>query len=396
MKKILLSMLATAIGLNMATAQKVGDVSNVTDIDGNVYESKFMKDNNWWMMENLQVTKHPNGTPAKYVYPFNGTTNDASLVAQGAGLLYDRDSLMGWPHAIRAQGLCPDGWHVPSRAEVESFVRALGKEPTLWTGDGNWAPLISELNGAATRGGKWDPTGKDFTQNALNGWGFFFYTSTSAWGNKDIAFMVAIAADGTDGGVTQDPKIVAGNCRCVKNKDMVAKVSDLTDNGLKITLPDSIISFASQVTLFDITDPQDPYEVDLTSVTLSVDKKIVNVIAYLTPSEGNKYEVRFKDSQAPQLPLSGYNLTFEFPTSVNTIERNPLTVNANAATGMLYVTMDGLEKVSVFSTTGKLLFANNKLKGTAEFNLSGLSTGVYLIQATNSNGAVVNRKFFKK
>ncbi|NJM14782.1 MAG: hypothetical protein HC896_04880 [Bacteroidales bacterium] len=94
-------------------AQSYGDIGNVTDIDSNVYETKYLNDNNWWMMENLKVRHKPDGTDAGFVFPFNGTINDETLVDKGAGLLYDRDMLLGFhtPNVPRAcapmAGMCP-------------------------------------------------------------------------------------------------------------------------------------------------------------------------------------------------------------------------------------------------------------------------------------------------
>ena len=397
MKTILLTLLVFAMATNMAVSQQAGDISNVTDVDGNVYETKFLKDGNWWMLENLKVTKHPNGKVAKFVFPWNGTSNDESLVALGAGLLYDRDSLMGWPHALREQGLCPNQWHVPSRDEIENLLRSLGKEPTLWSGDGAWAPLAIELNLGAIRGGKWDPTAKNFTDPALTGWGAYIYTSTSAWGNKDIAFMLAVAADGSNGGITQDPKTVAGNCRCVKNKEVNVKVTDITNNGLKISLSDTILKKANQVKIYDVTDPADPWMVELTSVVFSnADKKSITVSAYLDASLGNKYEVRFIDSQFPTLPLKGYELKFDGSTGIAQLTAASLKVFPNPATNELKINMDGLSKIAIFNMAGQEVLAKIDLKEMAVINLTGLQSGVYFIKATNTSGASINSKFIKK
>ena len=397
MKTILLTLLVFAMATTMAVSQQAGDISNVTDVDGNVYETKFMKDGNWWMLENLKVTKHPDGKAAKFVYPWNGSSNDESLVALGAGLLYDRDSLMGWPHALREQGLCPNQWHIPSRDEIENLLRSLGKEPTLWTGDGAWAPLAIELNLGAIRGGKWDPTKKDFTDPALTGWGVYIYTSTTAYGNKAIAFMLALAADGSNGGITQDPKTVAGNCRCVKNKEVKVTVSDITDGGMVISLSNAILTDPGQVKIYDVTDPTDPWMVELTSVAFSSeDKKSITVKAYLDASLGNKYEVRFFDSQVPKLPLKGYELKFDGSTGIAPLTAASLKLFPNPATNELKINMDGLSKIAIFNIAGQEILAKTDLKKMAVINISGLQSGVYFIKATNSKGAEINSKFIKK
>lgn len=395
MKTNLLVLFVFMILANVAKSQQVGDISSVTDIDGNVYETKLQKDNNWWMMENLKVTKTPDGKLATFVYPWNGTANDASLVDLGAGLLYDRNMLMGWPHALSAQGLCPNGWHVPTRAEIENLLRKLGKEPSFWAGDGAWAPFVTELNLGPNRGGKWDPTAKNFTDAALTGWGVYLYTSTSAYGNKDIAFMLAAASDGTNAGITQDPSNVAGNCRCAKNKEVTMTVTDVTDNGLKIALSDSVISRTSQVQVYDVTDPTDKWKVDLTSVAFSsTDKKNITVSAYLDATAGNKYEVRFNDMQAPTLPISGIN--FVLPTGVSDFKANAMNLWPNPVIDVLNISMKSLKSVYVYNISGQLVLHVNKLNETVSINISKLNSGIYFVKANNEAGLSVTNKIIKK
>ncbi len=395
MKTNLLALFVFMILANVARSQQIGDISSVTDVDGNVYETKFQKDNNWWMMENLKVTKTPDGKAATFVYPWNGTTNDATLVGMGAGLLYDRDMLMGWPHALGAQGLCPNGWHVPSRDEIENLLRKLGKEPNLWAGDGAWAPLATELNLGPNRGGKWDPTAKSFTDPAFTGWGVYIYTSTSAYGNKDIAFMLAIANDGTNGGITQDPKNVASNCRCAKNKEVKMQVTDVTDNGLKISLSDSVISKTSQVQVYDVTDPTDKWKVDLTSVAFSsTDKKNITVSAYLDVTAGNKYEVRFTDTQAPTLPIGGIN--FVLVTGVSDYKSAKMNIWPNPVVDVLNISMKSLKSVQIYNISGQLVFQVNKQNETASINISKLNSGIYFVKANNEAGLSVTNKIIKK
>ena len=103
------------------------ETTTVTDIDGNVYKTvKIGKQ--VWMAENLRTTRYANGTSialgsatntttACYYYPNYDSTNVSSY-----GLLYNWKAVMWNSSSSSAnpsgvQGICPDGWHVPSDAE---------------------------------------------------------------------------------------------------------------------------------------------------------------------------------------------------------------------------------------------------------------------------------------
>jgi uncharacterized protein (TIGR02145 family) len=89
---------------------------SVTDIDGNVYYSVQIGDQ-CWMNENLNTTRAPSGENISR-YCYGGIPANCELY----GGLYDWNTLMngasssnGNPSGV--QGICPNGWHVPSDAE---------------------------------------------------------------------------------------------------------------------------------------------------------------------------------------------------------------------------------------------------------------------------------------
>ncbi len=99
----------------------------LTDVDGNMYNTVQIGEQ-CWMRENLRTTRYADGTPiehgnggsdttAYWYYPMDNAANQHNY-----GLLYN------WPAVMRGvtgsaanpsgvQGICPDGWHVPSDAE---------------------------------------------------------------------------------------------------------------------------------------------------------------------------------------------------------------------------------------------------------------------------------------
>ena len=131
------------------------DDNTVTDIDGNVYQTVQIGAQTW-MAENLRVTRYADGTSIQYVTDDNywdnnalysklyGWYNDNSYYKNIYGALYNWPAVMNGASSSSSnpsgvQGVCPDGWHVPSDAE--------------------WTQLINYLGGSGVAGGKLKETG---------------------------------------------------------------------------------------------------------------------------------------------------------------------------------------------------------------------------------------------
>ena len=102
---------------------------------GEVYGIVKLADGNVWMAENLRyipdgaVLGEPGDASAKIYYPYttDGTNTSAlkdEVSIEKLGLLYSGDFIFGTPidkenvHNFEGQqGICPPGWHIPSRAE---------------------------------------------------------------------------------------------------------------------------------------------------------------------------------------------------------------------------------------------------------------------------------------
>ncbi len=108
------------------------------DYDGNAYSTVVMG-NQCWMRENLRTTHTSMGVLIDdYAYPDHpysnpGTTNDMSLVAS-YGLLYNWNAMMNGAASSNAvpsgvQGICPDGWHLPSDREWKQLEVFAGMDP---------------------------------------------------------------------------------------------------------------------------------------------------------------------------------------------------------------------------------------------------------------------------
>ena len=90
------------------------------------------------LIPNTSVMK-PNMEPQKYCY------NNLEIWCTRFGALYSWDEAMQSSTTEKAQGLCPIGWHIPSKTEV--FILMTNIDPTVTrNNDGSWWGLMCGLN----------------------------------------------------------------------------------------------------------------------------------------------------------------------------------------------------------------------------------------------------------
>ncbi|MEA1936926.1 MAG: FISUMP domain-containing protein [Patescibacteria group bacterium] len=105
---------------NTETDNFVCSTSVVKDIDGNIYNTVKIGDQ-CWLKENLKVTKNPAGEKiTRYCYD-----NNPSICDTDDGGLYNWDTAMNNSTIEGAQGICPDGWHIPKDLEWNNLIRYL-------------------------------------------------------------------------------------------------------------------------------------------------------------------------------------------------------------------------------------------------------------------------------
>jgi uncharacterized protein (TIGR02145 family) len=152
------------------------------DEDGNHYGVVTIGDQ-VWMQENLKTTTYRNGTSIPNVTG----ADDWSNLTTGAFVWYDNDiswkdsygALYNWFAANNANGLCPNGWHVPSRAEwlqLVNYVESQGFPNTNATnGAGSALKSCRQVN--SPLGGNCNTTehprwGSDNTYYGFDAFGF--------------------------------------------------------------------------------------------------------------------------------------------------------------------------------------------------------------------------------
>lgn len=149
---------ATADGKSATCTVAVIETGTVTDIDGNSYKTVKIG-NQWWMAENLKCynydsqSEHPN----RRISLFGGAVDMTNKSNWGdteysSALSATQISKLGLSYTVQAalgltttetdqsytnrQGICPNGWHIPTSAEWRTLFKAIGAETNdYWGGE---------------------------------------------------------------------------------------------------------------------------------------------------------------------------------------------------------------------------------------------------------------------
>jgi uncharacterized protein (TIGR02145 family) len=119
-------------------------IPSLMDIDGNRYNTVQIGQQ-CWMRENLRTKKYADGTPilqgtgssttiGYWYYPMNQAEYMSTY-----GLLYNWKATMHGATSSNSnpsgvQGVCPDGWHVPSDAECTQLLNYVRGQSQNWCG----------------------------------------------------------------------------------------------------------------------------------------------------------------------------------------------------------------------------------------------------------------------
>ena len=184
----------------------------VADLDGNVYNTVLIG-NQCWMKENLRTTKYADGTAIAqgsntsydtgyWYYPDGNFSNMSTY-----GLLYNWKAVMhnsssSSTNPSGVQGICPNGWHVPSDAEWTQLTDYVSSQSGYVCGNDN-TYIAKAL--AATTGWEGDSyetcaVGNTPADNNITGFSALpasTYPVSGAFGNG--AYFWSTTEDGYDG-----------------------------------------------------------------------------------------------------------------------------------------------------------------------------------------------------
>ena len=127
-------------------AQPCPNASTVTDVDGHVYNTVKLG-GQCWMASNLRTTRYADGTLIAQGSGNSTTTAYRYVPDNNEDYLPTYGYLYNWPAVMHGasgssanpsgvQGVCPNGWHVPSNAEWNQLTNYLMNEGGYTCGSG--------------------------------------------------------------------------------------------------------------------------------------------------------------------------------------------------------------------------------------------------------------------
>lgn len=194
--------------------EMVALIDSVYDYDGNAYS--FIKiGEQFWMQQNLRVTHAPDGAEITS-YAYNNIETNVEIY----GRLYTWYAAMNGSEIELAQGICPQGWHLPSDEEFKILEMELGMtreeadRENTWRGRNVGTKL--KVNGSsgynAMLSGRRSSTGRfELMGNSEYVWTSNFYDNNYAWRRCLCIY------DNTVGRWNTFPKNYGFSVRCVKN-----------------------------------------------------------------------------------------------------------------------------------------------------------------------------------
>jgi len=106
--------------------------SNVTDADGNVYNTVSVGSQCWMKQSlrtgtriNLATAQSNNGIIEKYCFDDTASNCTSNNPNQPDGGLYQWNEAMQYVTTAGARGICPSGWHIPTHDQLTTMERAI-------------------------------------------------------------------------------------------------------------------------------------------------------------------------------------------------------------------------------------------------------------------------------
>lgn len=193
---------------------KQPELEGVIDVDGNIY-SVIEIGGQTWMQENLRVTHAPDGSEITS----HSYYNDEDSIKK-YGRLYTWDVAMNGSKTEGAQGICPDGWHLPTDDEWKQLEMALGMTAAQANLTNGWrgAPAGAMMKAGGSSGYEALLSGRRSSNGSFSLIGRMEYMWTSTEYGTTLAWRRCLDSASADVGRWNTfPKSYGFSVRCVKN-----------------------------------------------------------------------------------------------------------------------------------------------------------------------------------
>ncbi|MDP3150773.1 MAG: FISUMP domain-containing protein [Ignavibacteria bacterium] len=175
-----------------------------------------------WLKENLDVGVYKPSAHTKYVH--SDVTNDGIIEKYCYGNneancgtyggLYDWNEAMAYSTTPGTKGICPTGWHIPTRTEFETLRATVGNDGNKLKredqGTGSGVGTNTSGFSALLAGGRADNGGFGTLGYSTNFWGY-------AEPDGLLAYNMYLWGDGSDLYMLESYKIYGYSIRCLKD-----------------------------------------------------------------------------------------------------------------------------------------------------------------------------------
>lgn len=226
-----LSLTSVLFILLMFSCKKENDDPSeiVKDVEGNSYTT-VTTGTQTWLVENLKTTKYNDGTDI----PILTGDDDWEFTASGAYCWYENNvsnksvygALYNW-YAANSGKLCPTGWHVPSKEEIETLADKFGgndlagaalKEDGLshWREPNTGATNSSGFTGLPG-GTRFIGDGGGVAFESITAYGSLWTTTPYHQTSINHSYYAQLVFDNTGFGTGSRPKATGFSVRCLKD-----------------------------------------------------------------------------------------------------------------------------------------------------------------------------------
>ncbi len=396
--------------------------NSIQDIDGNWYQTVAIN-KQCWMKGNLKVTHYSDSTPIPHVVEqekwdtLKNTEkaycwhNNDSAQYEYTGALYTWSAAMNGATSSNTnpsgiQGVCPDGWHLPSDSEWKELEMFLGMtqneaNSTIWRGTNEGSKLKSKngwgegYNGTNESGFSALPAGDrrdngDFT----GGTGVYFWTSTEKY--SDRAWFRLLG--------NYKPSLIARNfgflktngfsVRCVCNSSIIdtTKPTIISDNNDTIIYVDTLCeanlpNYESNLKAIDNYD----HHLDISQTPIPGTKinKGIQVKLLVEDDAGNSsstmFNVSLVDSTAPSINNATFNDTTIFGCNMILSDyTSGIDLQDNCDTNFI---------ISQSPEPGTLISEDTRVTVTVKDNSGNSRSKMFNVSLIDSTAPIINTTF---
>ncbi|MBP5556259.1 MAG: fibrobacter succinogenes major paralogous domain-containing protein [Bacteroidales bacterium] len=122
-------------GIQQGGQSACGDITEVEDVDHNIYPAVDLG-LYCWTAQNLRTEHYADNTDVPNIMTYSAVGYSSSDLFDVFGHLYTWDAATQYNSG---QGICPDGWHIPTDAEMEYVIATYTPEELM--ANTQWLPI---------------------------------------------------------------------------------------------------------------------------------------------------------------------------------------------------------------------------------------------------------------